>query len=247
VRLRIAHLYPDVMNLYGDNGNLVVLAKRLAWRGHAAHVLPIGIGSRTDLRRADLIVGGGGSDAAQRQVAGDLLQRVDQIREAMADGVPMLVVCGMFQLFGHTYVPSDGHAIPGIGIFDATSTAASPRITGPITLRTPIGEVSGFENHGGVTRLGRDQAPFGQVLSGVGNGAGQAVEGAPGQPRAGRPPAAHGDAAARSVGGARTAGRPHARAGTRALASGGARWDYARNSGLGWSGSLRSQFAVRFP
>jgi lipid II isoglutaminyl synthase (glutamine-hydrolysing) len=178
VRLRIAHLYPDVMNLYGDNGNLVVLAKRLAWRGHAAHVLPIGIGSRTDLRRADLIVGGGGSDAAQRQVAGDLLQRVDQIREAMADGVPMLVVCGMFQLFGHTYVPSDGHAIPGIGIFDATSTAASPRITGPITLRTPIGEVSGFENHGGVTRLGRDQAPFGQVLSGVGNGAGQAVEGA---------------------------------------------------------------------
>ncbi len=178
MRLRIAHLYPQDMNLYGDGGNVLVLAKRLAWRGHAFDVLRIDRGSRTDLRRADIIVGGGGSDAAQRQVADDLLGRHDQLHEALTDGVPMLLVCGMFQLFGCTYVPADGRAITGVAVFDAVSTASTPRITGPITVETAVGAVSGYENHSGVTRLASTQPAFGRVLNGVGNGAGTGTEGA---------------------------------------------------------------------
>jgi CobQ-like glutamine amidotransferase family enzyme len=178
VRLRIAHLYPGDMSLYGDRGNVVVLAKRLAWRGHAVDVLPIEPGVRTDLRRADIVVGGGGSDAAQRLVAPDLLERREQVLEAVADGVPMLLVCGMFQLFGTCYVPADGRELPGVGVFDAVSTASSPRINGPVTVRTATGTVTGYENHSGVTRLGPAQAPFGTVMAGVGNGAGAEVDGA---------------------------------------------------------------------
>jgi len=176
--MRIAHLYPRDMNLYGDGGNVMVLAKRLSWRGHAVDVLSIDPGTRTDVRRADIIVGGGGSDDAQRQVAADLVARQQQILGALAEEVPMLVVCGMFQLFGHAYVPADGRAIHGVGVFDAVSSASVPRICGPITVATEDGTVSGFENHSGVTRLARGQSPFGRVLSGTGNGAGVAEEGA---------------------------------------------------------------------
>jgi CobQ-like glutamine amidotransferase family enzyme len=90
----------------------------------------------------------------------------------------MLVVCGMFQLFGVTYIPADGHEIQGISVFDAVSTASAPRICGPITVQTRFGVVSGYENHSGVTRLAPQQPALGRVLSGVGNGAGLGVEGA---------------------------------------------------------------------
>ena len=176
--MRIAHLYPRDMNLYGDGGNVMVLAKRLSWRGHAVDVLSIDPGTRTDVRRADIIVGGGGSDDAQRQVAADLVARQQQILGALAEEVPMLVVCGMFQLFGTCYVPADGRELPGVGVFDAVSTASSPRINGPVTVRTVTGTVTGYENHSGVTRLGPAQAPFGTVMAGVGNGAGAEVDGA---------------------------------------------------------------------
>ena len=178
MRLRIAHLYPRDMNLYGDRGNVVVLVKRLAWRGHAVDVLPIDPGTRTDLRRADIIVGGGGPDAAQRMVVPDLLGRREQVLDALADGVPMLLVCGMFQLFGSRYVPADGREIAGIGVFDALTTARTPRINGPVTLQTSTGTVVGYENHSGTTRLAPSQQPFGAVVAGVGNGAGAPVEGA---------------------------------------------------------------------
>jgi lipid II isoglutaminyl synthase (glutamine-hydrolysing) len=178
VRVRIAHLYPREMGLYGDSGNVVVLAKRLGWRGHAVNVVRIDPGSRTDLRRADLVVGGGGSDAAQRQVVPDLLSRKGQVGELLESGVPMLLVCGMFQLFGQSYIPADGCEIPGIGVFDAVSTSSRPRISGPITVQTPFGMVTGYENHSGVTRLAPTQQPFGHVVSGVGNGVGSGVEGA---------------------------------------------------------------------
>ena len=121
MRVRIAQLYPRHMNLYGDRGNVLVLAKRLAWRGHAVDLLKVDPGSRIDLRRADLIIGGGGPDGAQRQVATDLRARREQILEAHAGGVPMLVVCGMFQLFGTSYITTGGQQVPGIGIFDAVS------------------------------------------------------------------------------------------------------------------------------
>jgi lipid II isoglutaminyl synthase (glutamine-hydrolysing) len=178
VRLRIGHLYPQQMNLYGDTGNVLVLVKRLAWRGHTVDVIRIDPGSRTDLRRADILVGGGGTDASQRAVARDLLTRRAQVAEALERGMPILVVCGMFQLFGTRYIPADGAEIPGIGVFDAVTTSSTPRISGPISVRTRLGLVTGYENHSGITRLGADQAPFGKVVSGVGNGAGPAVEGA---------------------------------------------------------------------
>lgn len=178
MKLRIVHLYPRDMNLYGDTGNVLVLRKRLEWRGHEAEVVRLDPGSDVDLRDADVVLGGGGSDAAQHVVADDLHARRDQVREALAERVPMLLVCGTFQLFGTGYRPAEGDAIDGIGVFDATTTASSPRIIGRIAIETALGRVTGFENHGGATRLGPDQAPFGRVVSGVGNGDGAPVEGA---------------------------------------------------------------------
>jgi CobQ-like glutamine amidotransferase family enzyme len=178
MRLRIAHLYPHDMDLYGDSGNVLVLAKRLAWRGHTVDLVEITPGSSTDIRRADVVVGGGGSDAAQRQVARDLLARRDEVRESVAAGVPMLLVCGMFQLFGRSYTPAGGREIPGLGVFDAVTTAGRRRITGAITVHTDLGSMTGYENHSGVTALAPGQLPFGRVGPGVGNGAGGGVEGA---------------------------------------------------------------------
>jgi CobQ-like glutamine amidotransferase family enzyme len=178
VRLRIAHLYLRDMSLYGDTGNVVVLRKRLAWRGHDADVVAIEPGNPADLRGVDLVVGGGGPDRGQRDVASDLLARSDALHDALADGVPMLVVCGLFQLFGDSYVPGDGRALLGIRVFDAVSTASTPRITGPVVVDTSHGRLTGYENHGGVTRLGPGQQPLGRVRSGVGNGAGRPVDGA---------------------------------------------------------------------
>jgi CobQ-like glutamine amidotransferase family enzyme len=166
------------MSLYGDTGNVLVLSKRLGWRGHDVEVLPVEPGSTVDLRHVDLLVGGGGPDSGQRGVAADLLARADDVHGALADGVPMLVVCGLFQLFGESYVPADGRVLPGIRVFDAVSTASTPRITGPVVVDTSRGRLTGYENHGGVTRLGPNQQPLGRIRSGVGNGAGRPVDGA---------------------------------------------------------------------
>ncbi len=180
--LRIAHLYPDVMNIYGDRGNIIALRHRAETRGIRVEVIDVSIGDAFDPKDADLLVVGGGQDREQRRIAGDLVARGPGIVGEVNDGLPALAVCGGFQLFGHRYVDHEGGIIPGIGLFDLETRHPGPRADrciGDVVLETGDGgTVVGFENHGGRTYLAPGQAPFGTVRRGFGNNAEDGTEGA---------------------------------------------------------------------
>ncbi|WP_322796648.1 hypothetical protein [Tepidiforma sp.] len=181
MELRVAHLYPGVMNLYGDRGNALALRTRAERRGIACTIIPVNIGDPFDPGAVDLLLIGGGQDREQRRIAPDLLQRGPAIREAVDAGLPALAVCGGYQLFGHRYIDHDGSIIPGIGVFDLETRHPGPiadRCIGDVVVETPFGEVVGFENHGGRTYLAPGQEPFGAVVAGFGNNAADRTEGA---------------------------------------------------------------------
>ncbi len=181
MELRVAHLYPDVMNIYGDRGNVIALRYRCEARGIGFRLSEINIGDPFDPAEFDLVLIGGGQDREQRRIADDLAARGPALRDAVDHGLPALAVCGGFQLFGHRYVDHDGSIIPGIGVFDLETRHPGPvadRCIGDVVLETELGEVVGFENHGGRTYLGLDQAPFGRVRRGFGNNATDGFEGA---------------------------------------------------------------------
>ena len=181
MRLRIAHLYPEVMNIYGDRGNAIALQYRCEARGIESEVVDVRVGDPFDPGAFDIVIIGGGQDREQRRIAGDLQAHGDALRAAADDGMPMLAVCGGFQLFGHRYLGQDGGSIPGIGIFDMETRhpgEAADRCIGDVVLATDAGDVVGFENHGGRTYLAPGQAPFGRVVRGRGNNAEDGLEGA---------------------------------------------------------------------
>jgi len=181
MEIRIAHLYPDVMNIYGDRGNIIALRYRCETRGIAVSVADINIGDAFEPGDFDLVVIGGGQDREQRRIADDLVARGPKLREAIDHGLATLAVCGGFQLFGHRYVDHQGGEIPGIGVFDLETRHPGPvadRCIGDVVLETTSGEVVGFENHGGRTYLASGQAPFGKVVRGFGNNAEDGFEGA---------------------------------------------------------------------
>jgi CobQ-like glutamine amidotransferase family enzyme len=180
-RLRLAHLYPDVMNIYGDRGNVIALRYRCEARGIELEVVDVNIGNPFDPAEFDLVLIGGGQDREQRRIAGDLVARGPALKAAVEDGLPALAVCGGFQLFGHRYVDHEGGVIPGIGIFDLETRHPGPladRCIGDVVLATEFGEAVGFENHGGRTYLAEGQAAFGTVRRGFGNNAEDGREGA---------------------------------------------------------------------
>ena len=166
--VRIAHLYPREMSLYGDTGNIIAVRKRLQWRGHDSVVAAVEAGEDFDFSTVDMIIGGGGPDSGQAHIAADLVERGNDIKAALAAGVPALVVCGLYQLFGRSFTTNDGVVIPGIGVFDAVTVATRRRIVGDVELSTRFGRMVGFENHSGMTRLAPTQEPFGRVVSGRG-------------------------------------------------------------------------------
>lgn len=177
----MAHLYPDVMNIYGDRGNVIALHYRCERRGIALEVREVGIGDSFDAAEYDLLLIGGGQDREQRRIADDLVEKGPAVKEAIDGGLPALAVCGGFQLFGHRYVDHDGEIIPGIGVFDLETRHPGPRADrciGDVVLSTPLGEVVGFENHGGRSYLAAGQEPFGRVVRGFGNNAEDGTEGA---------------------------------------------------------------------
>lgn len=181
MELRTAHLYPDVMNIYGDRGNVIALRYRCEARGIGFPLTEVNTGDPFDPADFDLILIGGGQDREQRRIADDLVARGEVLRQAAETGMPMLAVCGGFQLFGHRYIDHDGGVIPGIGIFDLETRHPGPladRCIGDVILETPLGEVVGFENHGGRTYLGPAQRPFGRVRRGAGNNHEDGSEGA---------------------------------------------------------------------
>ncbi len=181
MRLRLAHLYADVMNVYGDRGNAIALRYRCEARGIALDVDGIGIGEAFDPGEYDLVIIGGGEDREQRRIADDLGARGPAIRAAIEGGLPALAVCGGFQLFGERYVDADGDVLPGIGVFAMETRhpgEGTERAIGNVLLQTEFGEVVGFENHGGRTWLEDGQEPFGAVVAGRGNNGRDGSEGA---------------------------------------------------------------------
>ena len=118
---------------------------------------------------AHLLMGGGGQDSGQSRVEDDLAAIGDRLRGLASDGAPMVMICGMYQMFGHAFITSEGVELPGLGILDVTTRGQSTRMIGGIVLDTQWGEVVGFENHSGATVLGSGQAPFGMVRVGHGN------------------------------------------------------------------------------
>ena len=169
MKLVIAHLYPREMNIYGDLGNIITLQKRLEWRGYETEVRPVEVGQAFDFNQADLLFGGGGQDRGQLLVAQDLQEKGDSIRRAAAGGMPMLLICGLYQLFGHGFTTAGGQELPGIGVFDARTTGTGVRMIGNIVLDSPWGRLVGFENHSGSTTLAKGQNALGKVLKGYGN------------------------------------------------------------------------------
>ncbi|HSX02300.1 MAG TPA: glutamine amidotransferase [Candidatus Saccharimonadia bacterium] len=168
-RVVIAHLYPREMNIYGDLGNIIALVKRLEWRGYQAEVRPVEVGEPFEWAAVDLVFGGGGQDAGQFLVGADLQSRGAELRQLAADGVPMLTICGTYQLFGRGFTTVDGREIPGIDIFRASTIGGSTRMVGNIIVDSPFGRLVGFENHSGQTLLESGQEPLGRVRRGSGN------------------------------------------------------------------------------
>lgn len=180
--LRLLALYPERMNIYADRGNLLFLRKRCEWRGIAFEPTAASIGERFDPRAHDLIYIGGGQDADQRAVAGDLLATK---REAMAEAIGadavVLAVCGGYQLLGHSY-QLGGERIPGLGLIDAeTVREPGERLIGNVAIEVDLDGsdrvLAGFENHGGRTHLGPSATPLGRVLAGHGNNGSDGSEG----------------------------------------------------------------------
>ena len=174
--LRMCHLYPDLLNLYGDRANLLALRRRCEWRGFRLDLHTVGIGEQFDPAAYDLVLLGGGQDAEQARVGEDLSHgNGEAIRTAVEAGVVFLCVCGGLQMMGRFYVAADGSTVPGLGAIDLETHAGSVRMIGDVSGTSGILRAAGrdpllvgFENHGGRTFLGQS-SPLGKVVHGHGN------------------------------------------------------------------------------
>jgi hypothetical protein len=179
--LTVCHLYPDLLNLYGDRGNVIAFVKRCRWRGIPVRVEEVNLGETVDFSRIDFLFLGGGSDREQELITADLAKRASDLAAAIEDGLVVLAICGGYQLLGHYYRTLDGTEIPGLGILDFYTQAGTKRLIGNIAIEIELeGEriqACGFENHSGQTYLGRIE-PLGQVLKGYGNNGRDGFEGA---------------------------------------------------------------------
>ena len=168
-KLTIGHFYPDLLNLYGDRGNILCFRKRLEWRGMEAEVIPFLSGEKIDFSKLDIVLLGGGSDREQELVCGFLKDIKDDFKAYVEDGGVVLAVCGGYQLLGK-YYKTNKKTIEGLSILDITTEWQPERLIRNIVLNSPLFEqpVVGFENHGGRTYIG-DHTPFGKVFYGLGN------------------------------------------------------------------------------
>ncbi|BCL80156.1 glutamine amidotransferase [Ktedonobacteria bacterium brp13] len=179
--ITLGHLYPDQLNLYGDRGNILTLRRRCQLRGIELRVVGLGVGDALAPDEYDMLFIGGGQDKEQAPVAQDLYDSKGiGIWAAVEDDMPVLAVCGGFQLLAHYYRPAEGPDMRGLGVFDAWTEHKGPQTTrciGDIALRWNNQTLVGFENHGGRTYLGTAK-PLGKVLKGFGNNAEDQTEGA---------------------------------------------------------------------
>ena len=195
-KLTLYHMYPEAMNLYGDLGNIITLVKRCEWRGINIEVVNVKVGDKVDFGACDILFMGGGQDSGQRTITDDLVSKGAKIKNEIDEGMPALLVCGGFQLFGHYFETADGDKIPGISVFDAHTVAGNKRLIGNVvvdiahitnewanmfnlpTTSTSHATLVGFENHSGQTNLEGDPKPFGYVIRGFGNKGDGGYEGA---------------------------------------------------------------------
>jgi CobQ-like glutamine amidotransferase family enzyme len=188
MKLTIHHLYADMMNLYGDRGNVIAIKKRAEWRGITVDVVDVGL--REPIKptpSANLFLFGGGQDREQALLAEDLSgTKGADLRAIVEDGGVVLGVCGGYQLMGHYYETLEGEKLPGVGVFDMYTRPGRPdeaRLIGNILARVrapengEVREVVGFENHGGRTELGETE-PLAEVIAGYGNNGRDGSEGA---------------------------------------------------------------------
>lgn len=176
--ITLLHLYARDMNIYGDLGNILVIRRRLEWHGYQLNVVSYNPGD-TFPRDVDIIIGGGGQDSGQDRIMKDLLTIGPRLKQLADNDVPMLMICGLYQLFGKFFKTKDGHIINGIGLFDAQTYAGSERLIGNTIIETSeFGTVIGYENHSGQTFLIGDTPAFGTVRQGAGNNNKDGLEGA---------------------------------------------------------------------
>ncbi len=181
-RIIVGHLFPDYLNIYADRGNIAVLERRAAWRGHELEVRGIGMGEPVVPGQHDLLYVGGGQDREQALVAPDLAAKGDGIREAVGAGAAVLAVCGGYQLLGRFYRDLSGAELPGAGLFPLETIAGERRMIGDVLLQCELEAgvrrtLAGFENHAGRTRLDAGAEPLGRVVAGFGNDGESGFEG----------------------------------------------------------------------
>ena len=180
--LRLCALYPDLMNIYADRGNIAVLRARCNWRGIGFELSASGLGERLDESGADFFYMGGGQDRDQVAVAEDMVATKREALHAAQDrGAVILAVCGGYQLLGKSYQLGDLE-LPGVELVDLrTVREPGPRLIGNCAIEADLGGsdrvIAGFENHGGRTYLGEGEQPLGRVLSGYGNNGKDGFEG----------------------------------------------------------------------
>jgi CobQ-like glutamine amidotransferase family enzyme len=179
--LQVCHLYPDLLNLYGDRGNIIAFVQRCRWRNIPVSVQAINLGEPVTFKDYDFVFLGGGSDREQNLIAADLIKRRDELAAAIEDGLVVLAICGGYQLLGKYYLTLEQETVPGLDILDFYTHAGEKRIVGNVAAEVNLGgkifTITGFENHSGQTYLGNIQ-PLGRVLSGQGNNGVDGLEGA---------------------------------------------------------------------
>ena len=183
--LRVCALYPDLLNIYADRGNLLLLERRCAWRGIGFELAGAGLGDPLDPDAHDLFYIGGGQDRDQALCARDMVQtKREALHAAAGRGAVVFAVCGGYQLLGRGY-DMGGERLPGVELVDLdTVRVDGPRLIGNVAIRLSDGQLlAGFENHGGRTRLGPDAEPLGRVLRGHGNDGRSGYEGVRGGPQ----------------------------------------------------------------
>ena len=178
MNLNILHLYPNEMNLYGDHGNILTLKKRCQWRNINVNITTYEPGMPFPAH-PDIIFGGGGQDSGQAKIVEDLHKISPQLHNLIEAGTPALVICGLYQLFGHFFQTQDNIRLDGISIFDAETIAGNQRLIGNTVIQSPkFGQIVGYENHSGLTTLGSNAKPLGTVVKGAGNNGQDQSEGA---------------------------------------------------------------------
>lgn len=179
MELKIFHMYPDLLNLYGDLGNITCLRQRCEWRGIEAKVVGFSMNHEVSLDEGDIFFIGGGSDRGQNIVYSHLLKYREEMEQLIEDSAVVLSICGGYQLLGEKYIDAQGNDVSGLGIFDYYTQSEEGRLIGNIIIKNNLNLIPktlvGFENHGG--RTYHDHNPLGQVLVGYGNNSKDGGEG----------------------------------------------------------------------